>query len=137
MKQLKFIILDGYPKESREQFDEVGMTRAGKLYARMLLKYLPDAKYDIFYSSDPGVTLPDAGGVKEYDGVLWPGCNLTVYHDHDERVRKWWSCAMRPMKPAYLSSAVAGHPNWLCMWPGAKSGRIPGEGKWVWRGRYA
>ncbi len=85
---MKFIILDGYPKESRDQFDEVGMTRAGKLYARMLLRHLPDAKYDIFYSSDPGVTLPDIEGIKQYDGVLWPGCNLTVYHEHDERVRK-------------------------------------------------
>ncbi len=88
MDPLKFIILDGYPKESREQFDEVGMTRAGKLYARLLLQHMPDAKYDIFYSSDPGVTLPGLEGIGEYDGVLWPGCNLTVYHDHDERVRK-------------------------------------------------
>ena len=26
--------------------------------------------------------------IKNYDGVLWPGCNLTVYHNHDERVVK-------------------------------------------------
>jgi len=88
MKQLKFIIIDGYPKKSRNQFDEVGMTTAGKLYAKLLLQHMPEAKYDIFYSSDPGVVLPNEEELNEYDGVLWPGCNLTVYHDHDERVTK-------------------------------------------------
>lgn len=85
---MKFIILDGYPKESRDQFDEVGMTKAGELYAGMLLRYMPDAQFDIFYSSDPGVVLPGVEGIKAYAGALWPGCNLTVYHDHDERVVK-------------------------------------------------
>ncbi|RLD83163.1 MAG: type 1 glutamine amidotransferase [Bacteroidetes bacterium] len=85
MSKLKFIIIDGYPKVSRDQFDTVGMTKAGELYANLLLKYIPDAEYDIFHTSDEGVVLPDAEGLKEYDGVLWPGCNLTVYHDHDER----------------------------------------------------
>ncbi|MEE9430731.1 MAG: type 1 glutamine amidotransferase [Melioribacteraceae bacterium] len=88
MEQLRFIILDGYPKVSREQFDEVGMTTAGILYARLLLNYLPEAKYDIFYSSDPAVVLPNKEEIKKYDGVLWPGCNLTVYHNEDERVTK-------------------------------------------------
>jgi len=88
MKELKFIILDGYPKTSREQFDTVGMRKAGVLYADMLLQHMPDAKYDIFYSSDEGVELPNAEELKQYDGVLWPGCNLTVYHDDDERVTK-------------------------------------------------
>lgn len=88
MKQLHFIIIDGYSKESRDQFDEVGMTTAGKLYAKLLLKYLPEAKYDIFYSSEPGVNLPNEVEIKKYDGVLWPGCNLTVYHNEDVRVTK-------------------------------------------------
>lgn len=88
MKQLNFIIIDGYPKPSRDQFDEVGMTKAGELYAKLLLQHMPHAKYDIFYSSDPDVVLPDEEELKKYDGVLWPGCNLTVYHDHDERVVK-------------------------------------------------
>lgn len=88
MKQLNFVIVDAYPKPSRDQFNEVGMTTAGKLYAKMLLQHMPDAKYDIFYSSDPGIDLPNEEGIKKYDAVLWPGCNLTVYHDHDERVTK-------------------------------------------------
>ncbi len=88
MKQLNFIIIDGYPKPSRDQFDVVGMTKAGELYANLLLQHMPEAKYDIFFSSDPGVVLPNEKEIKKYDCVLSPGCNLTVYHDHDERVTK-------------------------------------------------
>ncbi|MBK7979394.1 MAG: type 1 glutamine amidotransferase [Ignavibacteriae bacterium] len=88
MGQLHFLIIDGYPKPSRDQFEEVGMTKAGELYGKLLLQHLPNAKYDVYYSSDPGVVLPKGDELKKYDGVLWPGCNLTVYHDHDERVTK-------------------------------------------------
>jgi GMP synthase (glutamine-hydrolysing) len=85
---MRFLIIDGYPKESRDQFDEVGMRLAGKLYADMLLQHLPDAEYDIIFSSDPGIILPDERDLEAYDGLLWPGCNLTVYHTDDERVIK-------------------------------------------------
>jgi GMP synthase (glutamine-hydrolysing) len=85
---LQFLIIDGYPKPSRDQLDVVGMTLAGKLYANLLIKHLPDAKYDLLYACDPGVELPDKEGLKKYHGILWPGCNLTVYHDHDARVTR-------------------------------------------------
>ena len=83
---MRFLIIDGYPRESRDQFDAVGMRLAGKLYADMLLQNLPDAEYDIIFSSDPGIELPDERGLESYRGLLWPGCNLTVYHTEDERV---------------------------------------------------
>jgi len=85
---LKFLIPDGYSKSSRDQFDEVGVTLAGKLYAQLLLQHMPDAEYEIFYTSDPGVDLPRGREVEEFDAVLWPGCNLTIYHTEDERVTK-------------------------------------------------
>ena len=84
----KFLIIDAYPKPSRDQFDECGVTLAGILYAELLLRHMPDAEYDIIYSSDNGSEVPDAEGLKNYDAIIWPGCNLTVYHDHDERVTK-------------------------------------------------
>ena len=87
-KKLRFLIIDGYPKVSRDQFEDIGMTPGGKLYAKLLLRHLPEAEYDILYTSDPGVQVPDENGLKRYDAILWPGCNLTVYHDHDERVTK-------------------------------------------------
>jgi GMP synthase (glutamine-hydrolysing) len=97
-KELKFIIIDAYPKESREQFEHVGMCTAGKLYANMLLKYLPEAKYEIVFSSEPGVSLPGEAELAKYAGVLWPGCNLTVYHEQDERVSKILDMVKRAYK---------------------------------------
>ncbi|MEN8187731.1 MAG: type 1 glutamine amidotransferase [Bacteroidota bacterium] len=92
-KELKFLIPDGYPKKSRNQFDEFGVRWAGKLYADLLIKHLPDAKYDIIYTSDENAVIPDKNELKKYAGILWPGCNLTVYHDHDERVTKMTTIA--------------------------------------------
>ncbi len=92
-EELKFLILDGYPKISRDQFDGFGVKLAGRLYADLLLRHLPDAKYDIIYTSDPDAVIPDKKELKNYAGILWPGCNLTVYHDHDERVTKMTSLA--------------------------------------------
>jgi GMP synthase (glutamine-hydrolysing) len=85
---LRFLIIDGYPKKSRDQFEQIGMTLAGQIYANLLLQHMPNAKYDICFSSDPGVVLPDEKELEKYDGILWPGCNLTVYHDDNERVTK-------------------------------------------------
>ena len=86
-RQYRILIIDGYPKPSREEFDVAGMKGAGILYAEMLLRYLPGAAHDILYTSDPGVTIPSIKELAAYDGVLWPGCNLTVYHTDDERVK--------------------------------------------------
>lgn len=85
---LKFLIIDGYPKPNREQFELVGMTCAGQLYANLLLLYVADAEYKILYISDDAAEIPTEEEIRQYDGILWPGCNLTVYHTDDQRVRK-------------------------------------------------
>ncbi len=86
-RQYRLLIIDGYSKPSRDEFDAAGMKYAGKLYAEMLLAYLPGAAYDILHTSDPGVTIPGVKDLAAYDGILWPGCNLTVYNTDDERVK--------------------------------------------------
>lgn len=86
-KTPRFFIVDGYPKESRDQFNDVGMRPAGILYRDLLLSYLPEANYTLWYSSDDTVPAPTDEELSGYDGILWPGCNLTVYHD-DPRVHK-------------------------------------------------
>lgn len=83
-----FLIIDGYPKESREEFDDSGMKYASLLYDDMLKTYLPHATSDIVYSSDPGVQLPSGSELEMYAGLLWPGCNLTIFNSEDERVTK-------------------------------------------------
>jgi GMP synthase (glutamine-hydrolysing) len=80
-KAPRFLILDGYPKESRDQFDDVGMRLAWVLYRDMLLQYLPEAEYDVWLSTDDPKGAPTNGDLEGYAGLLWPGCNLTVYHD--------------------------------------------------------
>jgi len=84
---LRFLIIDGYPKASRDEFDVVGMKHAWRLYAEMLKKYLPDADYSLWLPSD-NPTPPDGLGPEHYDGVLWTGCNLTIYHLDDDRVTR-------------------------------------------------
>lgn len=87
MNKLRFLIVDGYPKTSRDDFDRAGMKHAWRLYAEMLQRHLPEASYSVWFPSDtPG--LPDGQGPDQYDGVLWTGCNLTIYHDDDERVTR-------------------------------------------------
>lgn len=91
----RFLIIDGYPKESREQFREVGMGLAWELYRDMLVAWLPEAEYDVWLSSDEGVATPSDAALSGYAGVLWPGCNLTVYHFDDPRVKKHMELADR------------------------------------------
>ncbi|KAA3662667.1 MAG: type 1 glutamine amidotransferase, partial [Calditrichaeota bacterium] len=87
-KQPNFLIIDSYSAESRAQFDTVGMTLAGDLYAKMLKRVLPNATCKIFYSGDDGQSFPDKDGLAHYKGVLWPGCNLTVYDEKDQHVKR-------------------------------------------------
>lgn len=90
----RFLIVDGYPKESRDQFNEVGMTLAGELYSELLMRNLPEAEYEIWYSSDPGAPKITDEQIADFSAVLWPGCNLTVYHD-DPRVHAHLDLARR------------------------------------------
>ncbi len=77
----RFLVLDGYSKESRDQFDEVGMRLAWVLYRDMLVDYVPEAECDLWLSSDDPKGGPTDADLAGYAGILWPGCNLTVYHD--------------------------------------------------------
>jgi len=81
---LHFLIIDGYPKQSRDELEEAGMKLAWKLFADMLLQHLPQAAYDILLPSDPGVDMPSVKDLHQYSGIIWTGCNLTIY-DTDNR----------------------------------------------------
>ena len=75
---LRFLIIDGYPKQSRDDLHEAGMKLAWKLYADMLLQHLPDATYDVLLPSDVGVEMPPARDLGAYSGIIWTGCNLSI-----------------------------------------------------------
>lgn len=83
-KKLRFLITDGYPEPSREKFDDVGMRLAWELYRDMLGNYVPDAEVDVWFASDAPSDAP--AELASYDGLLWPGCNLTVFDVEKESV---------------------------------------------------
>ncbi len=83
---LKFLIIDGYPQQSRDELQEAGMKLAWELYADMLLQHLTQTVYDILLPSDPGVDMPSVKDLYKYAGIIWTGCNLTIYDTDDPNV---------------------------------------------------
>jgi len=74
----RFLIIDGYPKQSRDDLQAAGMKLAWELYAEMLAQHLPNAAYDILLPSDPDVEIPSAKDLSVYAGIIWTGCNLSI-----------------------------------------------------------
>src|SRR5438046_5039984 len=82
---LRFLIVDAYPKTSRDEFDAVGMKQAWRLFAEMLVKHLPEAVHTTWFAGDHSAP-PGGLGPDHYAGILWTGSDLTIYHRDDERV---------------------------------------------------
>ncbi|PCI37548.1 MAG: glutamine amidotransferase [Elusimicrobia bacterium] len=80
-----FLIIDGYPKESRDEFDVAGMKHAWRLYADMLERHVPDAKYKVWLPSD-NPELPENLSADSFRAILWTGCNLTIFDRDDPSV---------------------------------------------------
>jgi GMP synthase (glutamine-hydrolysing) len=81
----RFLVIDGYNREARDELAAGGAGRAGDLYVRMLKKCLPGAECDVIHPADPGASLPKGAALEQYDGIAWTGCSLTIYDD-DPRV---------------------------------------------------
>jgi len=76
----RFIVVDGYAREGREDLSAGGATTAGELYRQMLDKCTPGgADVDIVYPADPGAELPSGAAIGQYDGIAWTGSSLTVF----------------------------------------------------------
>lgn len=76
---VRFLVIDGYSKEGREDLKAGGASTAGILYEKMLKRCLPGCAVDILYPADPDAALPKGAAIAEYDGVAWTGSSLTVY----------------------------------------------------------
>ena len=76
---MHFLIVDGYAKASRDTFRKVGMKLAWELFEDMLKRYLPEATTQVWLPSD-GEAMPTDHELTNYAGLLWTGCNLTIYH---------------------------------------------------------
>ncbi len=85
---LRFLVIDGYSKASRDDLDAAGMQYAWKLYGDMLQRNLPGAEYDVLLPSDFGVNMPEEKELEHYSGILWTGCNLSIYDEENSSVSK-------------------------------------------------
>jgi GMP synthase (glutamine-hydrolysing) len=85
---LRFLIIDGYPKASRDDLQAAGMQFAWKLYGDLLQRNLGGSEYDVLLPSDFGVEMPGKEDLAKYSGILWTGCNLCIFDDENPSVRK-------------------------------------------------
>ncbi|MEE8534425.1 MAG: type 1 glutamine amidotransferase [Kiloniellales bacterium] len=80
--QPRFLVVDGYAREGREDLRSGGATTAGELYRRMLDVCTPGgAAVDIVCPADPDASLPTGAAVADYDGIAWTGSSLTIFAD--------------------------------------------------------
>ena len=82
----RFCIVDCYPAASREHFDRADVGQPHDLFRRFLRREAPDATTEIVYVADPDFALPPGTSIDDFDGFIWTGSDLTVYHTDDPRV---------------------------------------------------
>ncbi len=104
---LRFLIIDGYSKKSRDALEMAGMRLAWKLYASMLNQRRSDAVYDVLLPSDPGVDMPTRD-IGSYSGIIWTGCDLCINDTENTSVRNQIEFA----KQVY----EVGVPSWGSCW---------------------
>lgn len=87
-RPVSFLIINGYPKQSRDNFDLTGVGHPHDFFIDFLSRYVPSAKIVLCFAADPGDVLVNGMGIADFDGIIWTGSDLTIYHLDDERVTK-------------------------------------------------
>ncbi len=85
---LSLCIINGYPKSSRADLAAANVAQAHDLYLSFLRNMVANASFDILYVADLDVGLPDGASLHSYDGYIWTGSNLTLYHDVPQVTRQ-------------------------------------------------
>ena len=76
----RFLIIDGYTKDARQQLQSGGASLAADLYTGMLDHCGPaGTECDVIFPADPGASLPAGAAIRDYDGVAWTGCSSCVF----------------------------------------------------------
>lgn len=86
--KLHLAILNGYPRTSREHFDQQNTGHPHDMYSDVVKAYVPKAEIDVIFVSDMDVALPSGTALTSYDCYIWTGSDLTMYHTDDERVTR-------------------------------------------------
>jgi len=82
----RFCIVNCYPKASRKNFDLSDVGHPHDLFRDFLRREAPNASGEIVYVADPDFALPSGSSIEDFDGFIWTGSDLTVYHQDDPRV---------------------------------------------------
>ena len=76
----RFLIIDGYTKDARQQLQTGGASLAADLYTGMLDHCGPaGTECDVIFPADPGASLPVGTAICDYDGIAWTGCSSCVF----------------------------------------------------------
>ncbi|MEE2778159.1 MAG: type 1 glutamine amidotransferase [Acidobacteriota bacterium] len=87
MSELRFLVFDAYPQSGRDALTAAGGTEAGTLYRRLLERLEPGAAVDVAFPADGPPATPNGVALEDYDGWVWTGSSLTIWHDDDPAVR--------------------------------------------------
>ncbi|RLF56982.1 MAG: type 1 glutamine amidotransferase [Thermoplasmata archaeon] len=117
---LRFLIIDGYPRNRRDELVAAGITPAWKLHVHMLLRHLPNAEYDILFPCDNDAAIPSGEDLERYDGLIWTGSCLSVTDSGDPRIRVQIELAR--------CSFEQGVPGWGSCW-GLQIGAVAAGGE--------
>ncbi len=101
--KLRFCIVNCYPKASRENFDLSDVGHPHDLFRDFLRREAPNASSEIVYVADPDFALPPGTHINDFDGFIWTGSDLTVYHTDDPRVAGQIEFSRRLMKSGAAS----------------------------------
>ncbi len=82
----RFCIVNCYPAASRENFDRSGVGHPHSIFKDFIAREAPNATTEIVYVADPDFALPAGTTIDDFDGFIWTGSDLTVYHADDPRV---------------------------------------------------
>lgn len=87
-KKLSFCILGCYPKTSRENFKRSDVGQPHELFHALIARQHPQAHVDTLFIADEETPIPQGDTLNAYDGWIWTGSDLTVYHKEDPRVTR-------------------------------------------------
>jgi GMP synthase (glutamine-hydrolysing) len=89
MAGLRFLIVDGNPKERRDAHLTDYGAIPGDAYGTTLLSLAPaGSAYDICFPADSGANLPQGAAIADYDGVALTGSSLHLWRREPESERQ-------------------------------------------------
>lgn len=85
---LSLCVINCYPQRSRRALALTQVAQAHELYLNMLRPMVPHGNFDVLYVADLDTALPEGAALNSYDGYIWTGSDLTLYHDVPEVTRQ-------------------------------------------------